>query len=711
MLWPAQSAFAAACPAGSDVAITVDNAASYCELCGVGQVTVRVGYADDIDETNPPITRLVIAEDLSGPGLVPVPNTTVVSVGNGPTPSAPVPTFGGGVWSWDFGAFELEPEGTTPGNGQFLQITFQVRRANAVTEEGLFSASKAITSRVNFETDTDVCPVETTLDTLAFRAPNPNVIKQGRNVDANQTSGQYTNIVHGHNNDDVIWRIQIQNTGTLAALQDVKFTDLMAAGNIDITYACPTEATATTLANQGGGGPIPAGCVPANNTLNNFDVASPFGGPGTTNFPNGGAVNGFTRNLNGRDIDVAPSGTASIYLVGKLTADASCTSGGRNNVVSGVEFGCEADGNGVGGIPDTGATATLRTYHGDSAAQLTITRSFTGVNTVGTTTVSTQPLGARGLVTLTITNNTGGTVTDIFLDDVLPANYVVDPTYWTGGTIKTLPVRATPIAGESSISPAFNAYPGMIDRLTWENPQGSLTPPSQNPLQNTAPRFRLWSSTQHPLYPEQIHLLRAGDVLTVTFPVVLISQDRGVFEPYDLVANLDVTPEVTTDGTDPVRPALQSNQLHAEYDTFCTTQGNDGAGHFAFDYNTANINPFPEDIDVAITDINNNPASVMILTNDPNQQLPIRVRLTNNGGHSATNYQAFVSFGATMQVVTAPAGCVLITPTGSPLQPAPWKTWIEPNPIPANATTYHCTAPASIAPATTANLNFNVIKT
>ncbi len=114
-IWPAQSAFAAACPAGSDVAITVDNAASYCELCGVGQVTVRVGYADDIDETNPPITRIVISEDLSGPGLVPVPNTTVVSVGNGPAPSAPVPAFSGGVWTWDFGNFELEPDGTNPG--------------------------------------------------------------------------------------------------------------------------------------------------------------------------------------------------------------------------------------------------------------------------------------------------------------------------------------------------------------------------------------------------------------------------------------------------------------------------------------------------------------------------------------------------------------------------------------------------------------------
>src|SRR5690606_3570698 len=165
----------------------------------------------------------------------------------------------------------------------------------------------------------------------------------------------------------------------------------------------------------------------------------------------------------------------------------------------------DLDGPTAGGI-DVGAsdTATLRTYHGDVQGQLTIERSFTGVNTVGTTTVSNRPVGARGLVTITITNNTGGTVKDIYLDDVLPEEYVIDPTYWADGFTQTLPVRGTPIAGESSIRPAHfrggssGAYPGMINRLTWENPQGSLILPSQDPLQNTAPRFRLWSTAAHP---------------------------------------------------------------------------------------------------------------------------------------------------------------------------------------------------------------------
>ena len=130
----------------------------------------------------------------------------------------------------------------------------------------------------------------------------------------------------------------------------------------------------------------------------------------------------------------------------------------------------------------------------------------------------------------------------------------------------------------------------MIDRLTWENPQGSLTAPSQNPLQNIAPRLRLWSSTTHPVYADQRHMLRQGDVVTVTFPIVLISQNRGAVEPYDLVAHLDVTPEVTADGTDPAYTARLQQSAHGEYDTFCPTQGNAGAGHFSFAYNDANIN-------------------------------------------------------------------------------------------------------------------------
>lgn len=94
LAWPAQSVFAQACPAGADIDIDVDDSESWCELCGVGQVTVRVGYADD---DNSPITNIVIAEDLSGPGLVPIPNTTTVDVGSGPEPAPPLPTLADGV--------------------------------------------------------------------------------------------------------------------------------------------------------------------------------------------------------------------------------------------------------------------------------------------------------------------------------------------------------------------------------------------------------------------------------------------------------------------------------------------------------------------------------------------------------------------------------------------------------------------------------------
>lgn len=709
LLGPSMQVVADHCPASSAVSISHVTSESWCELCGTGQVTIRVYY---FGANNHPITDLVISEDFQSSGLVPIPDTTTFAVRGGGanvTPGPVNPTQSGTTWSWDLGGHQLVSGGQNQSNGEYLELTFQVRRANGVSEEGLWSASKNVTASVSYSSTLGAaCGTESQSYTLPFRAPAPDIIKLGRNVDAGQSSGQYSDPVYGHNNDDIIWRIEIRNNG-LAAMQDVRLDDLMQPGNVVINYACPTEETASTIANSNGGGPIPAGCIPASNTIGDFVVADPFGSPATTDYgPNGGATNGFTRNLNGRDIDAG--GIAFIYLVGKITADASCISGGRTNTVSNVQFGCEADNNGAGGIPAGSDTATLRTYHGDTGNhQLTVQRRFTGVNTVGMTTVSSRPVGARGLVILTITNNTGGTVKDIYLEDVLPPQYVVDPTYWSTGTTKVLPVRATPTQGESSINARYGAYAGMIDRITWLNPQGSLASPSQDPLQNTRPRFRLWSSAAHPDYPEQIHMLRQGDVVTVTFPIVLISQDRASVEPYDLRADLDVTPEVTADGTDPAYTASLTNQLTIDYSTFCASQGNAGAGAFRFSY-TDTVQAHPEDLDIAITDINNNPGSVFILTNDPSQQLPLRVRVTNNGGHHATNYRVFASFGATMQVMTAPAGCSPIAVSGTPPQPNPWKVWVRPAPIPATATVYQCTQPASIAPGATVNLDFSVIK-
>ena len=91
------------------------------------------------------------------------------------------------------------------------------------------------------------------------------------------------------------------------------------------------------------------------------------------------------------------------------------------------------------------------------------------------------------------------------------------------------------------------------------------------------------------------------------------------------------------------------------------------------------------------------------------------VQVTNNGGHDARDYHAFVTFGATMDVVDD-AGCSLVSPlSGSPPQPDPWKLWVNPPgnpiPIPTSATVYECTSPATISPGQTITYNFKVIKT
>lgn len=705
-----QDAQAQVCPPGGDIDVTINDGNSYCELCGVGQITTRVSYADD---DNSPITNIRISVDLGAPALEPILGTTVVTVSSGPTPAAPTPTNVGGVWTWDFGGtYRLVPDGTTPNNGEFVEITFRVRRANAAGEEGLYNASRAISAQLNYNPvgPGPACPVQTDFSTLTLRAPDPEIIKQGRNVDAAQPANDYRNPVYGNNNDDIIWRIQIDNDG-LAAMQDVRLDDVMQEGNLDINYACPNEASANAVAVNNGVAPGGSLCIAVNNTVAHV-VNDPFGITGTTtNFANGGATAGFIRNLNGRDIDVQANGTAAVlFLVGKVTADGSCFSGGTTNTVNNAGFGCEADANGAGGIAIPNETATLRTFHGDVSGQPTVERFFTGVNTLGTTVLSNQPFGARGLVTLKITNNTGGTLKNLVLTNDLPDNYVVDPTYWTAGNTKNLQVDGAETVGVNIIDPEFGAYPGMVDRITWLNPAESPTAPSQTPLQNTAPQFRLHSSTTHPIYADQLNMLRHGDTVIVTFPVVLISQNRATFEPYDLRADLDVITENLNDGTDPREIPTSENVLTIVYDTFCDDPGQE---RFTRVYRNA-VDPNPEDLDIRITDINNtNPelTPVFILTNDPNQQLPIRVRLTNNGGHSAEDYHAFVSFGATMQVVDAPAGCSVFAVGGTPTQPNPWKAWTLPSPIPATATVYHCTQPTSIGPSQNVNLDFRVIKT
>jgi large repetitive protein len=699
-----ENAFAV-CPAQIDPSIThrvsgsATTSISYCELCGIGSVTIRFSYPGS---NNPDLTNLVITENLGSSGLTYVTGTTTFSVNNGAAPASINPTVSGAngsVLTWNLGSYVLPASSSNgAGNAQYLDITFQVRRADSVTQEGLVTANRTVNASISYETTNepnnfDRCDDVRTSgsQTLPLREPIPVISKGGRNRDAAQTS--YSDPVHGHNNDDIIWRIQIQNTG-MAGLQDLRFDDLMqGTDNMVVNYACPTEGAALAVADNDGVAPGGSSCVAASNTIDNFIVTSPFGHGATSSF-----TSPYT-GLNGFEVDVTAGGTANIYLVGKLVSNASCVAT-RTNTVYDVQWGCGIESP-AGGITttSTGSTptdvATLRTRFGDgpSGTTLTVNRQLTG-------TVTSQPVGTKGTMTITITNNTGGTVKNITMRDVLPTEYVMDPTF-------------TPTVTMSRPGGFSSTYAGMIDNIVWTNPATGTFPLTTTdpalPLSNTAPEFTLTSTgcsigpcgaEVHTLYADQRDMLRHGDTLTIVFRVVLIRSPS-----YDKVANLDVRTEVTGDGTDPTHVTTLSNTLTVNFETFCGSQGAQsrtmtGNGTAT---NGSAISANPEDIDVDIV----GGELVFILTNDPNYPLPLSVQLTNNGGHTATDYRAYVTFGATMEVTSAPAGCSVTS--NPPLLP-PWRL---PAPIPANATVYQCTSTSlgTLTPGQTRTLNFQVIKT
>ena len=285
-----------------------------------------------------------------------------------------------------------------------------------------------------------------------------------------------------------------------------------------------------------------------------------------------------------------------------------------------------------------------------------------------------QPCGSRSR------NYTGGTIKGIRLRDILPTEYVVDPTF-------------TPSV---AVTPAYGAYPGMTDRIEWTNPVAGTFPlTTRDPavaLSNTAPEFKLSSSTPHSVYADQFDLLRHGDRLVITCRIVLVRP-----QSYDKVANIDVRTEAPNSdpaGTDPDNAITLTNQLYVDFADFCA-----GAQHLpAYPLVTTHtFNPEDLDIDIAGSEL------VFILTGDPSQRLPLTVNLTNHGGHAAADYTAYVTFGRTMDVVTVPAGCAL-TPN-----PPLLDVWREPALIPAGAAVYQCSG-AAIAPGHTAALNFEVVK-
>jgi uncharacterized repeat protein (TIGR01451 family) len=653
-----------------------DLSNSYCELCGYGYITIVVTnpYAFTRNRPSPDIpgatmTAMTVEENLGISGLSfasGAPNPVTYRVNNGIVQSGSAPGTSGSTLA--FTSFQIPPLDlleAQPGINQFNTITITFAVTRTTDPEGLLDADRTIQSTLTFSTDAGCSDSpQSDQDTLPLREPLPQVIKTGWNYDAGQRQNSESNPVYGNNDDDVVWRIRIDNNG-LAGLQDLRFDDLMQSGSVVISDVCATEASADTIAGNNGLGTAP-GCEPADNNIGNFLVTDPYGDMGLS--------------LDGYEIDVAAGGSASIYLVGKISGSGSCETS-KTNTVDNVQWGCEEQapaGDIIAtstGIVPTDVAAFYSLYNNDHPL-LTVERRLTGTNT-------SQPVGSKGTMTLIIRNNSGGSVKNIHLKNELPLEYVVDPTF----------------PPELVVTPAYGAaYDGMVDTLVWTN-EDTLVP-----LGNTIPEFDLTSDgATHPIYTDQVNMLRHGDVAVVRFRVVLIESDY-----YDRNANLDVNPEefqVTV--TDPNYQTPLSNRLTVDFDLFCPAQGSqtlvlDGNG--TGNPSGTEIPAFPEDLDIAVGGI------VFILTNDPDQLLTLPILLTNNGGHDAADYHAFVSFGATMEVVNAPIDCRPTSLSAVNNQPDPWKVWIQPAPIPATATVYECSSTTAIPPGRTVTLEFDVRK-
>ncbi|MFW9845833.1 MAG: isopeptide-forming domain-containing fimbrial protein, partial [Candidatus Thorarchaeota archaeon] len=636
---------------------------SYCELCGTGYITIVISNPFDRDTD---LINMRVREDLGASGLTYAGNIQAW-VNSTPVGGVSGPAISGAdneILTWqdtEISALASLSSTNNPATVNTITIRFSVQRAAPFTQEGLISASRDISVRLDYTAEDvggtpGICPGTPTWileeDTLPLREPNPTVAKVGRNVDAGQDAGEYTQQVYGNIDDDIIWRIEVGNAGT-ADLQDLELNDVLDVGSYginDLLYICDSEAAATNAAVTGSAGACAA--FPGGNSLTAYDVDLPFASPTA--------------------VDVPAGGTSYLYLVGKIPSspNGSCSSA-RTNTVSDIHWGCDAEppsgdiaATSFGASPGS-ATATLYT---DSNTDLNIAVDYDGIGAAN------PDAGTKGRVVITITNFSGGTVSDLVVTNTLPPEYVVDATF-------------TPTIAAAG---AYGYYDGLTNLVNWDNPNG-------DPLLNTAPQFSLTSTAS--TNDGHANLLRHGDQLVLTFGIVLVRSAS-----YDRQADLDIIQEVPADGTDPDHSVLANlpNSVSVTFNDFCSG----GPNTDTFDStHTAR----PEDLDIQ-TYGPSGPVLDYILTNSTSTTLT--VRLTNNGGHSAADYYAYVAFGETMEVDTGslPAGC-----TAAPTDMPPLTEWQTPLGFPASATIIECKESAGLPDIArnggTVDLDFVVNKT
>lgn len=663
--------------------LTIDHdASSYCELCGQGEVFIDVTNIGGITLNNVTITE-DLNQSVLGSGLSVV-NGSVEY--NGVPAANPSPGVGG-TFIFSLGSMDSPADGTpSVPPTDTIRIRFLVERAPG-NEQGLANIDPADTPTTDLSVEatatfTSVCGanpgiITTGIDTLLLRQPNPVVTKTGWNTDAGQLVGTAGPFVYGHDSDRVIWEVSVQNSGN-ADLEDLLIADTI-GGNFDFTAVCLNEPDATNTAATANAATMVGTCVARSGLT-----------PGT--FAPAAAP------------DIAAGATANYYYVGVIQG--SCSNATNT---SDVQWGCEGEG-AAGGINASNSnipaanildTADLNTSVSTFADldpavtdQLVVNVQFTGTHPTNFG-AQAQPAGSRGRVTVTITNDTGGTVRNIDLDNVLPPNiYVVDPSIDDVSATATLTTNNPQF--DITITPANGVatYPGMIDEVTWTNPV-VIGNPVTDPLLNVAPHFTFTSSTSG-LAPFPDHMLRHGDVLTLSFDVVLIDPSR-----YDLVADLDVREEIPA-VTDPNNNAPTgfdiTNSLTVTYEESCSTPNRLSLPAII---NTVQANPEDLDVDIVGTELS------FILSTIDTQLLPVTVRVTNRGGHDADNSFLVVTFGAAMEVDTFPGGICSALPGAIPVLPRPY--WDLPVPIPVNdsPTIFQCDV-GRIAPNGVVNLNFEV---
>ncbi|WP_158078577.1 DUF11 domain-containing protein [Microbulbifer mangrovi] len=565
-------------------------------------------------------------------------------------------------------------------------------------------------------------------------SPQIQLNKQGWNYDSGQREGTRSDRVYGHNDDDIVWRINISNTGD-ADLQDLRVDDVLNRADImDANYVCPTADAANAIASANGVLPGGSTCVSTDaltgTVLQDFEVADPFGQHTSVNDISPAYVD------NDNDTaDIRNGSTINLYIVGKIHSDAACTNAELINTFQDVQFGCEAQP-GPGGI-DSGETETavLNARYGLDAGTnaLRVERQLTGVTGSG-------PVGMRGLMTITLRNEGRGTVwfdpgMAWHLNDELPSEYVVDPSF------------------EPTIENAFSlygSYEGRVDTLEWVNANGPIPGTSGNEadyLNNSNPEFKLTSSSTDSdadQAEESTGLMRHGDVIVIRFAVVMKDKDY-----FDRAADLDVLEELPTidlnarpEPTDPDLGSFSAldNTLTVQMKTLCDAQGvqqSTMTGNGLNDTFAANDAGTPVDFSPEELDVNINEPT-FIITDDRSQTTPLSVTVTNRGGDEARDFSVFISFGATINVVSssAPAGfsCAQtsITQTsvdgnGRPMgHPDPYKVWaVNPAPdqvnkmhmlLPSDGTVYQCQPTgsqlnAALAAGSSATFNFEVNKT